>query len=285
MMSGLRGRLRLARIALIVVPVVLILYPIQLALTLLRAPFNDILPMVFWRVCLWAMGTRITLHGAPERERPLLLCTNHVSWFDIIALGSLFPMSFVARADMAQWPVIGHFARLQHTIFIDRTRRTATAAANREIADRLAAGDAIVLFAEGTTSDGNRVLPFRSALLGAVRDTLRDEATGAMTVQPVAILYRALNGVPLDRRTRALLAWYGDMDLLPHLGPALSAGVVDVDVVFGAPVRLADGFDRKSVAQDLEKAVRAMVYEGLTGRPAANSHQRARSILFAADSR
>jgi 1-acyl-sn-glycerol-3-phosphate acyltransferase len=285
MTSGLRGRLRLARIALVVVPVVLVLYPVQLALVLLRAPFGDILPMVFWRLCLWAMGTRVTLRGRPERGRPLLLCANHVSWFDIIALGSLFPMSFVARADMAQWPVIGHFARLQHTIFIDRTRRMATAAANREIADRLAAGDAIVLFAEGTTSDGNRVLPFRSSLLGAVRDAVRDQGGRTMTVQPVAILYRALNGVPFDRRTRPLFAWYGDIDLLPHLGPALSAGVVDVDVVFGAPVRLAEGFDRKSVTQSLENAVRAMVYQGLTGRAAAHSDQAARSILFAPDSR
>ena len=99
------------------------------------------------------------------------------------------------------------------------------------MAGRLSKGDIIVLFAEGTSSDGNKVLPFRSALVGAAQRAIEDG--GAATVQPVAIAYRKMLGLPLGRQHRPLVAWYGGTDLLPHLKRVLSEGGIDVHVVFG----------------------------------------------------
>ena len=118
-------------------------------------------------------GVRVDAGGrAIARHGPLLVVSNHTSWLDITVISTLAPLSFVAKSEVAGWPLFGTFARLQRSIFIDRTRRKGAAEANREIAERLAGGDAIVLFAEGTTSDGNRVLPFRSAVVGAARDAI-----------------------------------------------------------------------------------------------------------------
>ena len=133
------------------------------------------------------------------------------------------------------------------------------------IADRLAAGDAIVLFAEGTTSDGNRVLPFRSSLFGAVHAAIAGSPADAVSVQPVAIAYCRLEGIPLGRADRPLLAWIGDEDLAPHFKRLIGAGGFDVTVRFGEPIAFDAGTDRKRVASAAEAAVRAMHREELDG--------------------
>ena len=114
-------------------------------------------------------GLRIEVNGRLARDAPVLVLANHVSWLDISVIGSLGPLSFVAKSEVERWPVVGLFARLQRTVFIDRARRAHTAEVNATVARRLAGGDIIVLFPEGTSSDGNRVLPFRSSLVGAAR--------------------------------------------------------------------------------------------------------------------
>ena len=107
--------------------------------------------------------------GEPVRDRAVLFVSNHVSWVDILVIGSVAPVAFVAKSEVANWPLVGITARLQRTVFVDRTRRQQTGDAIAEIVKRLAGGTSVVLFAEGTSSDGNRVLPFRSALVGAVQ--------------------------------------------------------------------------------------------------------------------
>ena len=131
------------------------------------------------------------------------MISNHTSWLDITVISTLAPVSFIAKREVASWPLFGTFARLQRSIFIDRTRRKGAAEANREIAERLAGGDAIILFAEGTTSDGNRVLPFRSSLVGAARDAVAEAGhTGHVLVQTLTVAYvRAQR--PADRTARA----------------------------------------------------------------------------------
>jgi 1-acyl-sn-glycerol-3-phosphate acyltransferase len=142
-------------------------------------------------------------------------------------------------------------------VFVDRTRRQATGAHADEVASRLSKGDIIVLFAEGTSSDGNKVLPFRSALVGAVQMAIGD--AGAATVQPVAIAYQKMLGLPLGRQHRPLVAWYGGTDLLPHLKRVLSEGGIDVNVVFGPSRRLAVGDDRKAATLEAGEMVRRTV--------------------------
>jgi 1-acyl-sn-glycerol-3-phosphate acyltransferase len=213
-------------------------------------------PVLFHRLFLRMFGLRVEVRGAPARGAPVLVLSNHLSWLDISVLGSLAPLSFVAKSEVAGWPVISLFAKLQRTVFIDRARRSHTAEVNAAVARRLAAGDVIVLFPEGTSSDGNRVLPFRSALVGAARTALADEGAGTIHLQPLAIAYTRRNGLPLSRRDRPEVAWYGDMDLAPHLLGFLTGGPFDVRVTWGEPIPFDAGTDRKRAAAAAEAAVR-----------------------------
>jgi 1-acyl-sn-glycerol-3-phosphate acyltransferase len=133
------------------------------------------------------------------------------------------------------------------------------------VAGRLSQGDIIVLFAEGTSSDGNQVLPFRSALVGAAQRAIGDG--GSATVQPVAIAYRRMLGIPLGRQHRPAVAWYGGADLAPHLKRILSEGGIDVEVVFGPPQRLSARDNRKKVTDAAGTLVKRLVARLNAGRP------------------
>ena len=217
-------------------------------------------------VCL-LMGVRVTVTGEPGAGRPLLLLANHTSWLDIPVLASVAPVSFIAKKEVANWPVVGFLAKAQRSVFVDRTRRHATGAHAAEVAGRLSKGDIMVLFAEGTSSDGNKVLPFRSALVGAAQQAM--ENGGVATVQAVAVAYPRMLGLPLGRQHRPLVAWYGGANLLPHLKRILSEGGIDVHVVFGPAQRLAAGDDRKAVTQAAGEFVRRVVAGLNAGRPVA----------------
>ena len=216
-------------------------------------------PMLFHRVFLRLFSVRVTQSGTPPASgEAALVLANHVSWLDIIAIGALRPLSFVAKSEIAGWPVISTFAALQRTIYIDRQRRKATGAVSAAMGHRLAEGELVVLFAEGTTGDGTRLLPFRSALVGAARAALQAEAgRGRVRLQPLAISYPRRNGLPATRAERAEIAWYGDMELAPHLAAFLQNGPVDVHVVWGAPIAFEATTDRKVATAAAEAEVRA----------------------------
>jgi 1-acyl-sn-glycerol-3-phosphate acyltransferase len=262
---SLAGRLKLAAIAVLLIAPFFVFYPIQLVL--MRTRLGAWIPMFYWRYLRAVIGVRVTVRGEPTPRRPLLLVANHVSWLDIAILGSLFPLSFIAKAEVGRWPVIGHLSRLQRTLYVDRERRSATATTNSEMAGRLASGDALVLFAEGTSSDGTRVQPFRSSLLGGVREAIRRAGTNEpIPVQPLAICYRGYRGLPIDRWRRARYAWFGDMELAPHAPALIADGVIEVDLVFGEAVDYAEATDRKRLARSLEREVATMLAASVTGR-------------------
>ena len=122
-------------------------------------PLAAKLPWYWQRIACAIVGIRVRVDGEPAAP-PLLIAANHISWLDISVLGSVLPVSFVAKAEVAGWPVVGTLARLQRTVFIDRDppyRRPASA--TEAIAARVGRGDVMVLFAEGTTGDGNRSCP------------------------------------------------------------------------------------------------------------------------------
>lgn len=247
---------------LVLVPVVLITLvgiPLQWASVKLKLPTRRTIPVLYHRVVLALVGVRVTMVGAPSPARPLLIVSNHVSWLDIPVLGSRLPLCFVAKSEVAGWPGVGLLAKLQRTIFVDRTSRSATGKVAGEMAERMNGGDPVVLFAEGTSSDGNRVLPFRSALVGAARQSMGEDAT----IQPLAIAYVGQGGIPLGRPRRPRLAWYGDMDLAPHLFDVLRRGAVDVELHFGVPLPAGD---RKAATLHAENAARIMLAGALTGR-------------------
>lgn len=218
------------------------------------------LPVWWHRRALRALGVRVVTTGAPVETRPLLVTANHVSWLDISVVASLLPVSFVAKSEVASWPLFGLFAKLQRCVFVDRNRRSKTGRTAAEIADRLAAGDLMVLFPEGTSSPGGDVLPFRSALIGAARAAIDADGGAPVSIQPMTIAYTRLAGMPIGRCDRPRVGWYGDMELLAHLWGVATAGGVDVTVAWGEPALFGAETDRKALARDLETRVRRRLH-------------------------
>jgi 1-acyl-sn-glycerol-3-phosphate acyltransferase len=207
------------------------------------------------------LGLNVVTRGVPSVGRPTLFVSNHTSYLDIEVLGSLLECSFIAKSDMITWPVIGWLARLQRSVFIDRRPTNAGQHAG-EVARRLAEGDNLVLFAEGTTSDGNRLLPFKSALFKVAEQAPDDKP---LTIQPVSVVATALDGMPLGRELRPIYAWYGDMALLPHAWRVISLGRLTVVVEFHEAF-VAAGLTRKQLAARCEQEVMEGVARAIRGR-------------------
>jgi len=223
----------------------------------------------YYKTLCWILGIRIQVVGKPMTEHPVLMVSNHQSWADILVLGSIAPVAFVAKREVRNWPLIGVTAELQRTVFVDRSRRHQTGAAIADMVNRLAARIPVVLFAEGTSSDGNRVLPFRSALVGALRDACAHAEVGdRVMIQPVSICYTRVQGLPMGRQHRPVVAWYGDLDLTPHLRHFIARGAIDVVLTFGEPTPADGKADRKNVTRHLEETVRRLTTSTLRGRPA-----------------
>jgi 1-acyl-sn-glycerol-3-phosphate acyltransferase len=220
----------------------------------------------YYRFLCRLLRIRIRVQGVPVTGTPVLIVSNHVSWADIVVLGAVAPMVFVAKRDVAGWPLIGAAARAQKVVFVDRERRQQTGNTVNEMAQRLSEGHPVVLFAEGTSSDGNRVLPFRTALIGAAAAARDDAAITTLALQPLSICYPGLGGLPMGRAQRPRVAWYGDLDFLPHLKDFIRRNDVDAVVSFGPPVTVAADHDRKTTARTLETAVRQMTVGTLRGR-------------------
>ncbi len=237
---------------------------LQWTMVTLRLPGRRRVAMAHYRALCRLLRVRLQVNGAPNGDGPLLIVANHASWVDIPAIASIMPLVFVAKREVRGWPLVGTAAALLDTIFVDRERRQQTAGVNAQIAGRMANGDAVVLFAEATSSDGNRVLQFRSALVGSAREVLSERSGGAIWLQPLAISYPGIDGLPSGRQHRPLVAWYGDTDFLPHLKSFVRLGAVDAVVTFGEPIAF-DGGDRKAVTRRLEDAVRRMHARSLRG--------------------
>ena len=200
-------------------------------------------------------GLRTTASGAPagQKGRACVYLVNHVSYFDIPAFGRLVPATFVAKSEVAAWPLFGWFARLTGTVFIPR-RAGHSAAQVALLQGRLSRGESLILFPEGTHSDGSDVLPFKSSLLQSVVAGTDD--TQAI-VQPVSVVYtRLASGEPLVGERRSLYAWIDFDDMFPHLWRALGRNGADVRVIFHPPLPPADCRDRKRLASAAEIAVR-----------------------------
>jgi lyso-ornithine lipid O-acyltransferase len=252
--------------------ITVILLPFQWLSVRLRLPTRRAIPVLYHGMVHALLGVRIRVVGQRLRDHPLLIVSNHVSWLDISVITALAPVVFVAKQEIASWPLFGLLAKLQRSVFVDRSRRHKTQEVNSEIAQRLAEGDPVVLFGEGTSSDGNRVLPFRTALIGAARDALAEaEHAKYVWIQPLSIAYTRLLGLPLGRTHRPRVAWYGGSPLWPHLLRIARCGGVDVVVSWGEPLCFEETSDRKMVARVLESTVRRLTVEALRGPPAARA--------------
>lgn len=244
-----------------------LLISVQWLLGKLGLPGWGFIAVNYYRVLRALLRIRLRVEGEPLRGKPVLYICNHVSWVDIVVIGSLSPVAFVAKSEVRKWPLVGITAEIQRTVFVDRTRRHQTSDAIGEIVKRLACGTSVVLFAEGTSSDGNRVLPFRSALVGAIKHAAESGLAADVLIQPMSICYTGQYGIPMGRQYRPMVAWYGDLDFMPHIKAFIAGGAVDAVVSYGAPVAAEAEADRKAMTRRLEETVRRLTTAALLGRP------------------
>ncbi len=241
--------------------------PVQMVAVKLNLSWRKSFPRVYHRMVCRLIGIHITQIGEPA-EGGVLMAANHTGWIDIPVLSALAKVSFVAKSEINRWPFFGTLARLQRTIFIRRGERAKAREDRDHIRQRLTDGDALVIFPEGTSSDGNRVLAFKSALLSAAELPLGEDDRHA-PVQPVSIALARFHGMPMGRENRPFFAWYGDMELVPHLWEAFHLGPIDVVVEFHPVLTIDLAGSRKQLAASAEMAVRSGVMRALRGSSAA----------------
>ncbi len=262
-MSSLRMVLRLLLVLFVTLPSMLL----QAILIPLPGRGAEKFARLYWAWVRGILGLRLTVIGAVAPGRPVLFIANHCSWIDIVALGSVLPGCFVSKADVAGWPLVGWIAKLGRTIFVSRAKATMVVERERMNA-RLAAGDNIILFPEGTTSDGTRILPFQSGFLALA------EAPSRPAIQVVTIVYDGLDGLPVRRRDRPVISWYGDMDMASHypaigraksfhasvvLDPPIEHGVFDNRKILAAAIRARLDANAASLRQGRAVAPRPVV--------------------------
>jgi 1-acyl-sn-glycerol-3-phosphate acyltransferase len=234
----LGGRVRAVRRLAAIVLWTLLCIPVQALLLVLPGRGKLAFPTVYFGTLCRLMGVRVQVVGQVAADRPVLFVSNHSSWLDVPVLGSALEACFVAKNEVGTWPLIRTVARLGRTAFVSR-KRSGTRGEADDIKARLSAGDSFILFPEGTTSDGGRVLPFRSAFLSV--------AEGARVVQPVSVVFDRLGGLPACRRDRPLFAWYGDTDIFTHFWRLARRPGARATVVLHAPLDPATWPDRKAL--------------------------------------
>lgn len=219
-----------------------------------------------YRGMLRIIGLKLSIDGEPAAARPMLVVSNHVSYLDILVLGAAMPIRFTPKQEIASWPVIGSICRLLGCLFVERDAR-ALMKSRAAIASALGAGDAVCVFPEATTGNGKELLPFRPAFFSL---ELPENDARSLTLQPVAICYTHIWKLPIDTQQWPEIAWYGDMDLLPHVWNMLKNGGISVCLSFLPPIGMA-ALDRKALAQQCHDAIESRIErirrEGAAAQP------------------
>jgi len=252
---------RLAGLVLALAAFVVALGPPRRLAQALGSRLGERTPVWFQRLLCAGLGVSVRPHGAVAAERPLLIVANHVSWLDIPVLGSLAPMSFLAKKEVGDHPLGRALVALQGVVYVDRERRRFIPAVNARMAETMRAGSPVVLFAEATTGDGARLLRFRSSHFEAIRQAAIADPHAAAAIQPVYLRYGRLGGLPIVRFALARVAWYGDTTFAPHFWRYVGGAGAACDVVFGDPIRVTPDMDRKTAARLTEAAVRRLASE------------------------
>lgn len=212
----------------------------------------------FWhRMMCRILGVRVKIKGTIEHGGPVLYASNHISWLDIVVLGGrLENASFIAKAEMASWGFLGTMCNLHKTIFVDRMRRSDTKRQADQLTSRVKEGHSLILFPEGTSTDGGRVFTFKSSLF-SVAERADEASNHTLLIQPVTLAFTEMNGLPLVRSQRPLVAWLGDVELFQHLRQFLGLARTVATIEFHKPITFAEAGSRKELARYCEEHVRA----------------------------
>jgi 1-acyl-sn-glycerol-3-phosphate acyltransferase len=224
--------------------------PVQTVCLMLPGRPKVLFARFYWAMVCRLLGLRVRMIGssATAGTRPVVFVSNHSSWLDVPVLGGHLDACFVSKDEVGRWPFVGTVARLGRTMFVSRQRH-ATGRERDVMRERLAAGDNLMLFPEGTTSDGSRVLPFRSSFFAIA------EGADPPLIQPVSIVYDRLGGLPAGRASRPVFAWYGDMDLATHFWRFARHRGLRVSVLLHPPLDPARFASRKALSHAVWQAV------------------------------
>jgi len=212
----------------------------------------------FWhRTMCRILGVKIRIKGDVSHQGPVLYASNHISWLDIIVLGGkLENASFIAKSEMASWGFLGTMCNLHKTIFVNRARRTDSHRQADHLTSRVKEGHSLILFPEGTSTDGVRVVKFKSSLF-AVAERADEASDHTLLIQPVTLAFTEMNGMPLVKSKRPQVAWLGDVELFAHLRQFLGLARTVATIEYHAPTTLQEAGSRKKLAQYCENEVRA----------------------------
>ncbi|HYN39386.1 MAG TPA: lysophospholipid acyltransferase family protein [Rhodospirillales bacterium] len=225
------------------------------------------LQVVWSKGCYALAGIAVRSFGVPYRAGPAFTVANHVSYLDIPVLAALIDGTFVAKNEVGSWPLFGTAAKITGTVFVNRSGGEAMSQ-REELTRRLSEGNrGLILFAEGTSTDGGRVAPFKTSLFSIAE---RPPEGGELVVQPVSIAYpRDADGRPLTGARRELYCWYGDATLMPHLWRMMGLKGAEAEVRFHSPIRITGPVRRKDLAKAAEAAVAAGVAEAFASPEAS----------------
>ena len=208
-------------------------------------------PLIFHKLLIWLLSVKIKYEGNKQKSKEcnLYVC-NHISYLDIPILGSLTPLRFVAKSEVKDWPIFGFLSKLARTVYIKR-EKSDTLLQKNKIFDLLSVGEKLLIFPEATTSDGNRVLPFKSSVFSALENQ-------SFLIQPLVIIYSDLNGIPINRWLRPVIAWYGHMELYSHLEILKDVKFITVKIIYLDCINTNDFDNRKDLSKYLENIINSV---------------------------
>ncbi len=221
----------------------IVMVVVNLFWRVLRIPKLEKSYFIFHTGCCLIFNLKLKVKGRCSTSRPTLFLSNHISYLDIFVLGSCVPAFFIAKSEVASWPVLGWLAKIQNTLFFERkSKRVRQQMAI--MSEHFNNDGNLILFPEGTSTDGEHVKPFKSSLLQSVEDLDK-----AVLIQPVTLVYTRYKGEAMDRATRDQYAWYDTMPFTAHFFTAMGLAKAEVELVFHEPVKLSDFETRKECAQ------------------------------------
>ena len=199
---------------------------------------------LFFKGLVSIFGIKVKISGKIDNKN-ILYVANHISYLDVFILGAFVKGIFVAKSEIKNWPLINKISALGRTIYVNRSKILSIKEQINILENYLKKKENLILFPEGTSSDGSKVLPFKSSLFSLTEiEKLRE-----YKVQPVSISYSKIDGMPVEKKFRPFFAWFGNMDLISHAWKFLGLGLSEVDIKFHKPIKFNNFKDRKEASK------------------------------------
>ncbi len=244
--------LRLTFILVFLFIVISISIPIQFICNIIGFKLKKIYPLLFYRMIQIITGININFDPTKinKKNTGVLYIANHVSWFDIICLGTLLNARFIAKKEVSKMGIFGFLAKLSNTFFIDNSNKNKIIEYNNLIQKKLQEGENFIIFPEGTTTDGNGIIDFKSSMLECAFDD-----NNQINIQPISICYSKLNNIPMGIYLRRNIAWVGDTSMVGAMANFLTSGRITVDVIFHEIMNTNNFENRKELAAYCETQI------------------------------